>query len=194
MHMLSAEFGWLGKPEKGFRPRNVNASHYFARAEVALNVKVICNNVTSVRICNKHWKTKPKVHSKYVKLAFLLTTSSWIAVLNRPQTVWTSSSNCFRFNKSIAPNCKILNRFRFGFENRLHPIALSQWTPLLWRYVIDLRTGLNIQQFRSHTLLLCNQSILILKLLISAYAKSYKETIRHRMDGHTQPTVSQHSV
>jgi len=30
-------------------------------------------------------ENKPKVHTKYVKLAFLLTMPSWIAAVNRPQ-------------------------------------------------------------------------------------------------------------
>jgi len=46
-------------------------------------------------MCNKHWKTKPKVHAKDVELAFLLTPPSWIAVVTRPQNR-TISSKCFQ--------------------------------------------------------------------------------------------------
>jgi len=83
MNMLSAEFGWFVKPQKGFWLRNINASHYFACTSVALNVKV--KYLITVRICNKHWKTKPKVHAKDIKLVFLLTPPSWIAALNHLQ-------------------------------------------------------------------------------------------------------------
>jgi len=46
--------------------------------------------ISDVRICNKHWKTKTKVHTKYVKLAFLLMTPCWIAVVNhsKPSAKW----------------------------------------------------------------------------------------------------------
>jgi len=77
-------------------------------------------------MCNKHWKTKPKVHARYVRLSFLLTTPSWIAVVNysKPSIKWFGQfhETSFRFNKSNALNWKILNRFRFGLANRLRPI------------------------------------------------------------------------
>jgi len=81
--------------------------------------------VTIVTIYNKHWKAKPKVHAESVKLAFLLTTPPWIAVVDhsKPSAKWFERfhQTGFRFDKSIALNRKILNWFRFGLANRLRP-------------------------------------------------------------------------
>jgi len=70
----------------------------------------------------------PKHHTKYVKLSFLLTTPSWIALVNhsKPSIKWFEwfHETGFRFNKLIALNQKILNRFRFGLANRLRPLLV----------------------------------------------------------------------
>jgi len=59
------------------------------------------------------------------KLALLLTTPSWIALVNysKPSAKWSGRfhQTGFRFDKSIALNRKILNRFGFGLANRLRP-------------------------------------------------------------------------
>jgi len=54
--------------------------------------------VITIRICNKRWKTKPKVHTKDVKLAFLMTTPSSIAVVNHSRKFRQFCQTGFRFN------------------------------------------------------------------------------------------------
>jgi len=76
------------------------------------------------KLFKKYWKTKPKVHAKCVKLVFLLSVDdAMLDCSSRPsikEFVWFHQTG-FRFNKSLALNWKILNRFRFGLTNRLHP-------------------------------------------------------------------------
>jgi len=70
-------------------------------------------------------KTKPKVHAKCVKLAFVLTTPFLTAVVNhsKPSAKLFGQfhQTGFRFDKSIALNWKILNWLRFGLPYRLRP-------------------------------------------------------------------------
>jgi len=97
--------------------------------------------VIIVSNCNKHWKTKPKVHAKYVRLSFLLTMPSWIAGVNHSKLsvkrFGRFRETGFRFNKSIAVNWKILNQFRFGLANRWQPCisAFLQFSILAMRDV-----------------------------------------------------------
>jgi len=109
--------------------------------------------VIIVRISNKHWKTKPKVHTKYVRLSFLLTSPSWIAVVNNSKPSVkrfgrrTVSWN--RINKLTTLNRKILNWFRFGLAIQLPP-KLPPW--VWWSTFLEqiLKCPLNDPAFSSH--------------------------------------------